>query len=159
MENTKENMWRNVTIHPNNNYQVSATCSNCNDTIKLSKLTELPSTCPKCQADMRQVKKNKVIVPDDYVSRYELVKHLIGVLDGWRQPLKYSTIDEEIVAFPAADVRPVKRGKWHDCYQLTTNCYVAVCSSCGEKHEYIGGGFLKFCPNCGADMGEAQENV
>ena len=116
---TKENMWRNVIIHSNKNYQVSATCSNCNYTIKLNKLTELPSICPKCQADMRQIKKNKVIVPDDYVSRYELVKHLIGVLDGWRQPLKYSTIDEEIVAFPAADVAEVVRckdckfGKWN----------------------------------------------
>lgn len=49
---------------------------------------------------------------------------------------------------PAADVQPVKRGKW--CGYL--------CSKCNEYADYfISGDFYfdekpNFCPNCGTDM-------
>ena len=52
---------------------------------------------------------------------------------------------------PAADVRPVVRGRWVEKpYMLgTTN----VCSVCGENYGMPHRKF-KFCPNCGADMRE-----
>ncbi len=50
---------------------------------------------------------------------------------------------------PAADVRPVVRGKWEN---VEPN-FMAKCSNCrryyisrDEKYEF------NFCPNCGADM-------
>ena len=94
----------------------------------------------------------KVIVPDDYISRYELVKHLIGVYEGWRKPIKAYTLEDEIIAFPAADVKPVVRGtkvfyentemQWFKC---------SKCSVCGYDAlfpEY------NFCSHCGADLRE-----
>ena len=64
--------------------------------------------------------------------------------------------------FPAADVRPVVRGKWIQTTQLLgwrdEEC--AVCSVCGEDFvldEWAMDEFtnlMNFCPNCGADMRE-----
>lgn len=50
---------------------------------------------------------------------------------------------------PAADVRPVVRGRWIEKPYLlgTTN----VCSVCGENYGMPHGKY-NFCPNCGADM-------
>ena len=52
-------------------------------------------------------------------------------------------------AQPAADVRPVVRGRWIEKPYLlgTTN----VCSVCGENYGMPHGKY-NFCPNCGADM-------
>ncbi len=58
---------------------------------------------------------------------------------------------------PAADVRPVVRGKWkhkpgHDGEWL--------CGVCNHDLEFIDGrtmGMPNFCPNCGADMREKAE--
>lgn len=56
---------------------------------------------------------------------------------------------------PAADVRPVVRGKWEeDC------AGAAVCSVCGEyafetSTHHLCGWFPNFCPNCGAEMEES----
>ena len=59
-----------------------------------------------------------------------------------------------IERIPAADVRPVVRGKWEEASDGDGK----VCSVCGEDfcdmvlgcnvHEW------NFCPNCGADMRE-----
>ena len=50
--------------------------------------------------------------------------------------------------FPAADVRPVARGKWID-HQEDRWIY-AKCSECGTVHDVKS----NFCPSCGADMME-----
>jgi hypothetical protein len=47
---------------------------------------------------------------------------------------------------PAADSRPVVRGKWID-YQQGRWVY-AKCSECETVHDVRS----NFCPNCGADM-------
>lgn len=56
---------------------------------------------------------------------------------------------ERIKSIPAADVRPVVRGKWEN---VEPN-FMAKCSNCrryyisrDEKYEF------HFCPNCGAMM-------
>jgi len=51
---------------------------------------------------------------------------------------------------PAADVQPVKHGKWiadGDGYHWTYNC-----SICGWKDGYPFNERHNFCPNCGARM-------
>ena len=62
---------------------------------------------------------------------------------------------KNINAVPAADVRPVVRGRWEK-----RGCY-AFCSNCGERkviawtttaEELVNVYRLKFCNNCGADM-------
>ena len=52
--------------------------------------------------------------------------------------------------FPAADVAPVKRGRWVD------NCSYNTCSICNKSvHAWNADGDLQefsYCPNCGAKM-------
>lgn len=61
-----------------------------------------------------------------------------------------------IKAIPAADVRPVVRGRWvkkHDDV-----CYWHECSECGVRLPRNYWGFVwesLYCPNCGAKMGES----
>ena len=95
------------------------------------------------------------------------VLHAIGYV----HPLDYNAqgIVERIRAIPAADVRPVVRGRWlnvgrhheGESVKLSDGCpmMACCCSVCGEylvgSDEYFCKG--NFCPNCGADMREEQE--
>lgn len=61
---------------------------------------------------------------------------------------------EVISSFPAADVAPVRHGRW----QYNTDFYVWCCSECG-KNPTKGTGVVTtaeklpaYCPNCGARM-------
>ena len=59
---------------------------------------------------------------------------------------------DAIRKLPAADVRPVARGKWIERHTNTESpnvCYFSSC--CGFPSWY---GKWNFCPNCGADMRE-----
>ena len=51
-------------------------------------------------------------------------------------------------AIPAADVRPVVRGKWMDYARRGIYGMLYACSECGAKYT----GRSPFCPNCGAKM-------
>lgn len=53
-------------------------------------------------------------------------------------------IAEMLQNFPAADVRPVVRGKWIKIK------YRSICRDCSFR----GFASWNFCPNCGADMRE-----
>ena len=57
-------------------------------------------------------------------------------------------IEEMNDAIPAADVRPVVRGKWENA-----GSDVWKCSVCGYEILPWNAG-ENFCPNCGADMRE-----
>ena len=48
----------------------------------------------------------------------------------------------DIKSVPAADVAPVRHGKWEDGYS------VVFCSVCGEQSEWR----TPYCPMCGAKM-------
>ena len=66
-------------------------------------------------------------------------------------PCRACEIDDvlnDVEDFPAADVRPVVRGKW----KVYNNTY--ICSSCGQPVSFWQS---NFCPNCGADMREAND--
>lgn len=69
---------------------------------------------------------------------------------GWRA----REIEEELRAVPAADVAPVRHGKWvHSRYENCSEQFEIVkCSCCGHEAYamafYVRGG--NYCPNCGA---------
>lgn len=54
---------------------------------------------------------------------------------------------DAIKSIPAADMRPVVRGKWEYISFMTVKC-----SNCQETFQELAGD--NFCPNCGADMRE-----
>lgn len=57
-------------------------------------------------------------------------------------------------SIPASNVRPVVRGKWlHK--EITADFHVVgQCSVCKERRRID-----NFCPNCGADMREANDGI
>lgn len=65
---------------------------------------------------------------------------------------------ETIADFPAADVAPVRYGKWLNedfPEKMATVHGMAICSVCGELSQKIEHGYnvlSKYCPNCGAKM-------
>lgn len=59
-------------------------------------------------------------------------------------------------AIPAADVRPVVRGKWIPVIRYMENTVVGwECSVCGFGIDISEDGF-NYCPKCGADLGECE---
>ena len=77
-----------------------------------------------------------------------------AVLEAAKKSHLYFDIKPIINSIPAADVRPVVRGKWVD----NKVAFYLGCSECGCYLEYAVDTFLdygdhyNFCPNCGADM-------
>ena len=65
-------------------------------------------------------------------------------------------INEVLNAVPAADVRPVVRGKWIDRDDDYYGWNMWACSACGDEFVLTEGtsdmNDYHFCPNCGADM-------
>lgn len=72
----------------------------------------------------------------------------------FKNDISYNAFCNLVKRLPAADVAPVRHGRWEaeiitDVYGLKHDCY--VCSVCGvannnDYDEY------DFCPNCGARM-------
>ena len=98
----------------------------------------------------------------DYISREAAIKRLFS----WREVIKenfgendeYANCLEEAIDkiedLPAADVRPVVRGKW-ECKEGAGQYYEVRCSVCGSRPPQDYSGWVvesNFCPNCGADM-------
>lgn len=63
--------------------------------------------------------------------------------------------DEKLASMPAADVAPVRRGRWETKDGWDGDEYYA-CSSCGAEFVLIDGtpsdNDYNYCPNCGAKM-------
>lgn len=55
---------------------------------------------------------------------------------------------------PAADVAPVKHGKWgaYEAFPLTASLNGHPCSECGMRFSTSQIVFMNYCPNCGARM-------
>lgn len=89
----------------------------------------------------------------DYIRRDIVLKIINTVNDtgGFAGYADYCTLFDEIDTMPAADVQPVKRGKWiHDRRTQWK------CSKCGNFLDFdglnCGRGTAFYCPNFGADM-------
>ena len=95
---------------------------------------------------------------DDYISRQAAMNALDRII-----PMNYSDWrkgQNVIRTLPAADVAPVRHGRWKIASEETRNG-LRYCSEC--RHGYDGGGIekwermAKYCPNCGARM-DGDEN-
>ena len=94
----------------------------------------------------------------EYIEREKLLSHLFNKQD---EPLD---VMREITEVPAADVAPVRHGRWIEDERtypgpgLKNN----LCSACGEvagawKEGLEPGRKWAYCPNCGARMEQEEE--
>ena len=87
----------------------------------------------------------------DYISREDAKNYVIGRYDDQLGFITMEDIIDQLDYVPAADVRPVIRGKWVSANEQsnggTVYCF-SCCSECGRKTATN----TDFCPNCGADM-------
>lgn len=92
---------------------------------------------------------------DDYIKREEFLKTWC---ESYCRPKQNCREDcsfyDAITQFPAADVRENVRGKWKAIDYTRPDCGLVRCSNCLQSvhREYNGELMWNFCPNCGADM-------
>ena len=107
---------------------------------------------------------------NDYISREAAIKRMHEWIPEtikplWKQPIEEFEKILKSPSIPAADVRPVVRGKWkanpHIGYKRLDEDdepiweYVTdfICANCGKSSDKR----TDFCPNCGADMREVND--
>lgn len=101
---------------------------------------------------------------DEYISREAVLKAFKLIAKNPNKDYQrgmQDTIDclvpEVIADIPAADVQPVKRGRWSECY-TDSHHYSGICSVCGKASiRSIKENPLEYCPKCGARM-EGEQN-
>lgn len=96
----------------------------------------------------------------EYISREAAIEAMYKDAEAHPDHTFWTSQHEALMDIPAADVRPVLRGKWIQTTQpmgwRDEEC--AECSVCGEDFvldEWAMDEFtnlMNFCPNCGADM-------
>lgn len=98
-----------------------------------------------------------MIESGDYISREAAIEAMYKDAEAHPGHIFWVTQHEALMDIPAADVRPVVRGKWigtHDGFY-----YSYSCSECGYEALYKENTkdqvCSEFCPNCGARMGES----
>ena len=102
----------------------------------------------------------------DFIDREAAINELNELFTICRETMpnengKHYVVEEELCVFynrlsniPAADVRPVVRGRWVEDWE--TGC--SECSNCGDGflwEDFKGVAAWNFCPNCGAEMEES----
>ena len=89
----------------------------------------------------------------EYIEREKLLSHLFNKQD---KPLD---VMREITEFPAADVAPVKHGKWgaYEVFPLTASLNGHPCSECVMRFSTSQIVFMNYSPNCGARMEQEEE--
>ncbi|HIT08722.1 MAG TPA: hypothetical protein IAB55_06520 [Candidatus Merdivicinus faecavium] len=77
--------------------------------------------------------------------------------EGWNDACDY--IREKLENEPAADVAPVRHGKWDDygAGVCCTNCGISLFHQDENNNWGIEPSKFEFCPNCGARMDGEQE--
>lgn len=88
---------------------------------------------------------------DDYISREDLIKRLNKNLyacnPGTFSESCYADAIETVINFPAADVEPVRHGRWGD--NGVPDSMLRGCTVCEFS---CGASSFRYCPNCGAKM-------
>lgn len=98
----------------------------------------------------------------EYIDREKLLKrfNIDDMMNVNGTLISLREAQETISNFPAADVAPVRHGKWvHSRYENCSEQFEMVkCSCCGHEAYaiafYVRGG--NYCPNCGAKMDGAE---
>ena len=87
---------------------------------------------------------------DEYIEREALLKEAESrIMWGASAAAVYELIRDA----PAADVAPVRHGRWIDAYpdiEPNPMFMYGICSECGFKQGISK--YLSYCPNCGAKM-------
>ena len=85
---------------------------------------------------------------DEYIEREAAYKTIMSEPPDAHYPKWYA---DKILAIPAADVAPVRHGRWIEggyvCGETEWQCSV-----CTETEWRTSAGRLKYCPFCGAKM-------
>lgn len=103
----------------------------------------------------------------DYISREALLDRVYALRDKLQLDLNnpfedgvrigFENVEIEIENYPAADVRPVARGKWEtvmlDHERMGCRPTAHYCSECHQITWFR----TFYCPNCGADMRESKQ--
>ena len=91
---------------------------------------------------------------DQYISKTDAIKlaAIIVVPFATSENIQdiHKAFERTIDKYPAADVQPVKHGKWIKSRQFAYTRYTSVftCSECNKS----GRSNYNYCPNCGARM-------
>jgi hypothetical protein len=94
----------------------------------------------------------------DYISREAAI--VASIYTSPMMPSQWLPIQHAIEAIPAADVRPVVRGKWiYDCDRTMHDGWIYKQYHCSLCEFQMIGGIHNFCPNCGADMREETDGT
>lgn len=102
----------------------------------------------------------------DYISREALIdrlsKNLSACNPGTFSEMCYADAIETVKHFPAADVEPVRRGRWVRPHWRNSS-YCCDCSECGgeamhREYQWNKKGIYPICPNCGSKMDLEDEN-
>jgi len=90
----------------------------------------------------------------EYIKREEAIE----AIDNSLKRVFVHKVGKSIIdKIPAADVRPVVRGKWNRTDAYPHRLYCSVCYKTYLKNDELLERWefpLNFCPNCGADMRE-----
>lgn len=87
---------------------------------------------------------------DDFIKREDAIN---AVLEQLPVCLEMYAVESALMELPAADVRPVVRGRW---LAQDGDTMLSACSVCGFP---CGAYSFQYCPNCSADMREVDDLV
>lgn len=93
----------------------------------------------------------------EYIERKWLI-HKISQNPAEEANKRCAQLLDAILEAPAADVEPVRHGKWIDTDTFDFHCvHIYQCSNCGKEvaDDYISN--HKFCLHCGAEMDEGNK--
>ena len=94
---------------------------------------------------------------DEYIRRDDALKGVELFQCGWAEIEAVQT--DYIERLPAADVAPVRHGRWIDAYpdvEPNPMFMYGICSECGFEQGISK--YLNYCPNCGARMDGGNDN-
>lgn len=69
-----------------------------------------------------------------------------AALSAQNKSMNLNEIRERLKCLPAADVEPVRHGRW----MINSDSYYPYCSECNAEPK--NGVMSKYCPDCGAKM-------